>query len=192
VEALFETDQGQVGRPVEANDLFYVFRALERIPARTKSLDEAREQVKGELRNEKAQALAAATAEEWRTAVNTGGDLAELAGKLGLSTTTTAPFTRANLPAALRPYGDATKVFDLPEGESAVTLSGPDGIAVIDRLEAIPPDEAGLAGAREQIERRLLAAKHQLAMEVLIQNLQQEAKIRYNDRVLTQVLASNR
>ncbi|MGD2063468.1 MAG: SurA N-terminal domain-containing protein [Nitrospirota bacterium] len=192
VEALFETGEGQVGRPVEADDLFYVFRAVERIPARTKSLEEARVQVENDLRAEKAQALAASTAEEWRTALDSGGDLAELAGELGLSTTTTAPFTRANLPAALRAYGNATTVFELPEGRSAITLTGAGGVAVIHRLEIIPPDEAGLADARDPIERRLLAAKHQLAMEVLVTSLQQEAKIRYNDKVLTQVLAASR
>lgn len=192
VEALFETGQGQVGRPVEAGDVFYVFRAVERIPARTESLDEARAQVESDLRSEKAQALATATAEEWRAALDAGGDLAKLAGEIGLSTTTTAPFTRANLPAALRAYGDATEVFDLPEGRSAITLSGAGGAAVMHRLEVIPPDEAGLAGAQEQIERHLLAAKHQLTMEVLVTNLQQEAKIRFNDKVLTQVLAASR
>jgi peptidyl-prolyl cis-trans isomerase D len=192
VEALFETSQGQVGRPVEADDLFYVFRAVERIPARTKALDEARDEVESDLRKEKAQALATKTADEWCAALDAGGDLATLAGELELTTTTTAPFKRSNLPAALRAYGNAADIFELPDNHSAIALDGAGAVAVVHRLEVIPPDETGLAAAREQIERTLLAAKHQLAMEVLVTDLHEAAKIRYNDKVLSQVLASNR
>jgi len=192
VEALFETPEGQVGRPVEADDRFYVFRAVQRIAARTESLDEARSEVESDLRGDKAKALAATTGEQWRVALDGGGDLAQLAGELGLATVTSAPFTRANPPGALRSYGDVTPIFDLPAGRSALTLTGAEGVAVVQRLELIPPDAAGMASARQEIERRLLAAKHQLAMEVLLTHLQDEAKVRLNDKVLAQILASAR
>jgi len=192
VEALFETPEGQVGRPVEADDRFYVFRALQRIAVRPESLDEARAAVESDLRGEKAKALAETTAEQWRVALDGGGDLAKLAGELGLATVTSAPFTRANPPGALRSYGDVTAIFDLPADRAALTLTGAEGVAVVQRLELIPPDTAGLASARREIEQRLLAAKHQLAMEVLLTHLQEEAKVRLNDKVLAQILASAR
>jgi peptidyl-prolyl cis-trans isomerase D len=192
VEALFETLEGQVGRPVEADDRFYVFRAVQRIPARTESLDEARSRVERDLRGEKAKALAETTSERWLIALDGGGDLAQLAGGLGLATVTSAPFTRANPPGALRSYGDVTPLFDLPADRAALTLNGAEGVAVVHRLDLIPPDPAGMASARGEIERRLLAVKHQLAMEVLLTHLQEEAKVRLNDKVLAQILASAR
>jgi len=192
VEALFETPEGQVGRPVEADDRFYVFRAVQRIAARPESLDEARSQVESDLRGDKAKALAETTAEQWRVALDGGGDLAQLAGELGLATVTSAPFTRANPPGALHSYGDVTPLFDLPSDRTALTLTGADGVAVVQRLELIPPDVAGMASARQAIERRLLADKHQLAMEVLLAHLQEEAKVRLNDTVLDRILASSR
>lgn len=187
VEALFETPAGQVGRPVEAGELFYVFRSLERIPARPQTLEEARDQVEAHLRQERASELAREVAVAWKTAVEQGEKLEQLAAEYDLSVDLPAPFTRATPPPALATYGDLRSLFRSGSGD-VTTLDGVSGVAVVHILEKVAPDAAALEGARDGIEQQLLAAKRQLAMTVLLNNLREKAKVRLNEPVLVQVL----
>jgi len=188
MEAAMAIATGEVSPPVEADGLFYVVRTTERIPARPKSLAEAKAAVRADLVKERAQALAGETAATWQKAIDGGAALADLAKGLGVKVAEPAPFTRAQPPAPLAAFGDVRKAFDLPKDRSALLLQGAQGAAVVEVAKHIAPDPAGLAAASEKIRNQLLTAKHQLAMEVLTARLREEAQVKMNQKVVARIL----
>jgi len=190
MEAAMAIAAGEVAPPVEAGGLFYVVRTTERIPARPKSLEEAKEAVRADLLKERAVALADDTAHQWTEAIDGGTALAKLAKGLGVTVVEPDPFTRAQPPAPLAAFGDVRKAFDLPKDHSALLLQGPKGTAVVEVAKHIAPDPAGLEAAKEKIRNQLLTAKHQLAMEVLTARLREEAQVKLNQKVVARILGS--
>ncbi len=188
VEAAFANAKGEVAPPVEADGVFYLVRTLERIPARPKSLEEAKEAVRADLVRERAEALAHDTAEAWRAAVDGGKSLKEVAKELGVAVVEPPPFTRASPPAALARFGDVRRAFDLPEGHSALLLEGKGAVAVVEVEKRIAPDPAGLEKRKEALRQRLLAAKHDLAMNALTAYLRQESQVKLNPKVVARIL----
>ncbi len=190
MEAAMAIATGEVAPPVEADGLFYVVRTTERIPARPKSLEEAKEAVRTDLVKERAQALTNETAATWQKAIDGGASLAKLAKGLGVTVIKPAPFTRAQAPAALAALGDVRKAFNLPQDRSAMLLHGPQEVAVVEVTKHIAPDPAGLKAAKEKIRNQLLTAKLQLAMEVLTARLREEAQVKMNQKVVARILGS--
>lgn len=190
VEAAMATAAGSVAPPVEADGLFYVVRTTERIEARPKSLEEAKEAVRADLIQERATALADETARRWVEAINNGTALTTLAKGLGVEVAEPAPFTHNQPPASLAAFGNLREMFDLPKDRSALLLQGPRGSAVVEVAKHIAPDAAGLEAAKEQLRNQLLTAKHQLAMEVVTARLQEEAQVKLNQKVVARILGS--
>jgi peptidyl-prolyl cis-trans isomerase D len=151
----FNTDQGQTSRMNETKDNGYFVVHVDSVKASViKPLAEVEERAKSLFLAEKRNAAAEAEARAISSAVAPGKSLAALAADKQLTVTTTPAVTRRGSPQASLPSSLVAKMFDLKQGESAVS-GGPDGwyVVQLQTIEAADPaaDAAALGQVTDQI-----------------------------------------
>ncbi len=146
----------------------YVVRADKVTPARTPSLDEAKERVVAAWTEVERRKVAVTRAKEIADRANAVAELAALARTVRAEVKTSQPITRLQSDAASGLVGPlVTKLFELELGKSAAVTTD-DGAAVVRLREIIPADPATATAEAEKLGKELdTAAANDLASQLV-------------------------
>jgi peptidyl-prolyl cis-trans isomerase D len=190
-KAALALQKGQVSEPVRSASGWHIVQAEEIVPAKTVSLDDARETIARELLvKERAQTLAREKAQAALAAAKGGHLAAVKIGSLTVSPEDTGPFTRASaiVPKIGPVDGLLADAFAGKAGQALPrvydTPAGP-VVAVVKSRET--PDPKAYAAQREAIETRLRNRKEMQVQQAWVKELRAGAKIETNPQLLAGV-----
>lgn len=166
-------------------------------PAHQGSFDEVKTDVRNKATQDKLQKVVAAKADELVAKTQSmGGDLEKAAKAMGLTTKTSNDVTRSD---AIEGAGTASGIADIftkPVGSIVGPANVPGGKLVAKVLTATPADPAGLAAQRQKIVDDLHQQKARdratMFQQGLRQSLTASGKLKVNQNVIDQILASYR
>jgi peptidyl-prolyl cis-trans isomerase D len=179
-ETAFGLAAGGVSPPVKAPAGFVVLKSIEAIPAGVPPLAEIKDKVAAAVKRNKADAAALEKARQIAGEAK-GGDLTAAAKKAGATAGETPRFSRAK-PAERLPGDALLAALQTPTGGVTAPVKTPQGYYVLKVLERVPPDPAGLAGARDELLREVLAQKQSLAWEAWVAGARAGAKVEISAR----------
>jgi peptidyl-prolyl cis-trans isomerase D len=183
-KSAFATPPGQVGPVVQAGDSLIVFRVREKIPTHVPELKEIRDKVIEAIRDEQGTAKARERAEALRKTVAEKKSIDEVAAAEKLTVEETGPFTRSGdyVPRIGSAPGLKKEAFALtkenPVCAQAYVL-GNDAY-VVALKEHDPADMSAFDAKKAEFVKRNADAQRQAALEALLKELKQRAKIQIN------------
>jgi peptidyl-prolyl cis-trans isomerase D len=154
--AAFRLKQGETGGVGETKaGNVYVARADKVTPARTPSLDEARDRVVAAWTEAERRKIAVTRATEIADRANAVAELSALARTVRSEVKTSKAITRAQSDPAVGLQGPlVTKLFELEPGKSAAVTTD-DGAAVVRLREIVPADPAAQTAEVEKLGKEL-------------------------------------
>lgn len=179
-EAAFTLAAGGVSSPVKAPAGFVVLKNVEAIAAGVPPLAEIKDKVAAAVKRGKADAAALEKARQIAAEAKTG-DVTGAAKKAGATAGETPRFSRAK-PAERLPGDAMLAALQTPTGGVTAPVKTPQGYYVLKVLERVAPDPAGLAGARAELLREVLAQKQSLAWEAWVAGARVSAKVEISSR----------
>lgn len=188
VKSAFATPVGQVGPVITAGDALILFRVREKIPSRVPDLKEVHDKVQAGLLAEQGAAKARERAEAVLKLATEKKALDEVAVAEKLTVESTGTFTRTG--DYVPHIGSAPELkhaaFALskerPVGPQVFTVSG--DAYVIFLKERIAADPGEFDKKKDELVKRHLDDQHQSAIEALLQQLKQHARIKVNSGAL--------
>jgi len=180
-EAAFGLTVGGVSAPVKTPTGIVLLKSVQAIPAGVPPLEEIKAKVADAVKRQKAEAVAAERARQL-AADAAAGDFAAAARKAGAVTGQTPRFSRAK-PAEKLPGDAQVAGLETPAGRVTAPVRTQQGYYVLNVLERVAPDTAGLAAEREKILRELLNRKQSLAWESWLSVARQGATIDVSGRL---------
>ncbi|MBI5886429.1 MAG: SurA N-terminal domain-containing protein [Deltaproteobacteria bacterium] len=184
----FSLRQGEVSRPLQSNQAFYLIKAIERIDPAAQDFAKAAPVIRNALKARKADEQASRAAEELLKKAVEKKDLATVARDAGLKVEQTGPFSMQQ--GVIKKPGyfvkDKPKFFeatkDAPFYPEVVKVK--DGYAVFKLRDVKDANIAGLEKVKAELEKNLLAKKQNDALEKWIKGLREKAKIQiHQDRL---------
>jgi peptidyl-prolyl cis-trans isomerase D len=142
-DAIFRLQEGQTSLPIQTDRGYVVLSVKTIIPAHQGTLDEVRDKVIADYKQEKAVQLARSEAEELSKRVKAGEKLDTVAKSLGLTPKTSDPFSQAGSISGVGSGKELAAAFQLKTGDVAAPLSlGPNWLVyqVADKEEPNPED----------------------------------------------------
>jgi peptidyl-prolyl cis-trans isomerase D len=188
MDAIFTLQPGRVSAPLKVPDGVAIVKLAVVEPAQRPDdvkLAEVREQVMQAVRREKGVAAAEAKARQAADAWRAGQDPRELAKKDALTFGEAPAFSRAE-PLADRELGGVIgpAALTLPEAAVSAPLRGPKGFYLVKVVGREPPDPAGFAAARVELERELLSSKRAHLWQAWLTALRAGATVDINRTLL--------
>ncbi|OGL12308.1 MAG: hypothetical protein A3I17_10925 [Candidatus Rokubacteria bacterium RIFCSPLOWO2_02_FULL_72_37] len=180
-EAAFALTVGGVSASVKTPTGIVLLKSVQAIPAGVPPLEEIKAKVADAVKRQKAEAVAAERARQL-AADAAAGDFAAAARKAGAVTGQTPRFSRAK-PAEKLPGDAQVAGLETPAGRVTAPVRTQQGYYVLNVLERVAPDTAGLAAEREKILRELLNRKQSLAWESWLSVARQGATIDVSGRL---------
>ena len=188
-KSAFATPARQVGPVAQVGDVLVLFRVREKIPSRIPPLEEIRDKVLAEIRDEQATAKAREHAEALRKIAAEKKSLEEIAAAERISIEETGPFTRlgdyvpriGSAPELKHDAFALTK--DAPVASQAYVVGGDAYVAML--KEHAPADLAEFDKKKDELVKRHLEDERQAAMDALLNQLKRRANIQVNRSVLT-------
>jgi peptidyl-prolyl cis-trans isomerase D len=175
-DELFRLRQGDLSLPIRT-DRGYVVMALQQIlPTHQGTLDEVREKVVSDLKQQKAVQLAQSKAAELARRVKGDEKFDSAAKALGLDPKTSEPFAQSGSVTGLGSGKQLAAAFSLKTGQIGAPLTLGENWVV---YEVVEKDEANMADLEKQkktITDTLLQAKRNLAFEAFHTALEERMK----------------
>ncbi len=195
-KAALALEKGQISEPVRSASGWHLLQVEEVVPAKTVSLDDARETIARELLvKERAQALAREKAQAALAAAKAGRLAAVQVGAAKFAPEDTGPFTRGtpSIPKIGVVEGLLADAFAAKAGQALPrvydTPAGP-VVAVVKTREV--PDPKVYAAQREAIETRLRNRKEMQVQQAWVTELRAKAKIETTPQLLAAVSRGGR
>jgi peptidyl-prolyl cis-trans isomerase D len=181
-DEIFRLRQGDLSLPLRTDRGYVVLSLQQSLSAHQGTLEEVREKVVSEFKQQQANALAKTKAEDLEKRVKAGEKFAAAAKALGLDAKTSDPFARNGSVANLGSGKQLAPAFALKVGQVGPALNLGSNWAVyqvVDRQEANPAD---LDKQKKEITDTLLKQKRELAFSAfqtsLNDRLKQEGKLK--------------
>lgn len=190
VREAFETDIGVENPPLSIGAAGFLFYEVEGItPARDRALDEVRDRVVADWKQQEAATRLAARAEELRKQVADGKPLAEVAEELDLELQTKRGLRRESDDVDLGRAG-ASAAFGVAQGEAGLVAGPQDGAQILFRVtEVFAPASAGPEAVPEQTQEALASGLADDLLDQLVARLQAQYGVTVNRTAINQALS---
>jgi peptidyl-prolyl cis-trans isomerase D len=181
-DEIFHLRQGDLSLPLRTDRGYVVLSLLQSLPAHQGTLEEVRDKVVSEFKQQKANELARTKAEELEKRVKAGEKFAAAAKALGLDPKTSDPFARSGSVANLGSGKQLAPAFALKVGQVGPALSLGSNWAVYQVVERQDANPADFDKQKKEITDALLKQKRELAFSAfqtsLNDRLKQEGKLK--------------
>jgi len=173
---------GELSLPIHTDRGFVVLSLKEVIPAHQGSLDEVRDKLIADLKQQKSVQLAQTSADELAKRVKAGEKFAPVAKALGLDPKTSDPFARSGTIPSVASGKQLSAAFFLKPGDVGGPSSIGENTIVYQIVEKTEPDPAEFDKQKKTITDNLLQQKRNLAFDAfrasLEERLKQEGKLK--------------
>ena len=181
-EEISRLRQGELSLPLHTDRGFVVLSLKEVIPAHQGSLDEVRDKLIADLKQQKSVQLAQTSADELAKRVKAGEKFAPVAKALGLDPKTSDPFARSGTIPSVASGKQLSAAFFLKPGDVGGPSSIGENTIVYQVVEKTEPDPAEFDKQKKTITDNLLQQKRNLAFDAfrasLEERLKQEGKLK--------------
>jgi len=181
-EEISRLRQGELSLPLHTDRGFVVLSLKEVIPAHQGSLDEVRDKLIADLKQQKSVQLAQTSADELAKRVKAGEKFAPTAKALGLDPKTSDPFARSGTIPSVASGKQLSAAFFLKPGDVGGPSSIGENTIVYQIVEKTEPDPAEFDKQKKTITDNLLQQKRNLAFDAfrasLEERLKQEGKLK--------------
>ncbi|MBO6716596.1 MAG: SurA N-terminal domain-containing protein [Rhizobiaceae bacterium] len=186
----FESDVGVENPPVNIGSSGFVFYEVEGItPARDRTLDEVRDQVVADWRDDTLARALAERASALHKQLEDGRPFSEIAAELELELKTRRGLKRDSEDIDIGNAGVAA-AFGVPRGGTGVVRGPSDGTQVIFRVtEVFEPVGAGPDAVPEQTRNALASGLADDLLDQLVAKLQTQYEVRVNQSAINQALS---
>ncbi len=156
----FSMKADEISEPVRTRFGWHIIKVEKVNPAKTLSLDEAREDIQKTLKTERSKNLAYNEAEVVYDATFEGQNLAEIVQKRNLKILTTGPFTQKNPPKEIKNAAQfASVAFNLPIDEVSNIQEFADGYYLIEVVEKVPSKIPELEAVADKVKKDVIKEK---------------------------------
>jgi len=173
---------GELSLPIHTDRGFVVLSLKEVIPAHQGSLDEVRDKLIADLKQQKSVQLAQTSADELAKRVKAGEKFAPTAKALGLDPKTSDPFARSGTIPSVASGKQLSAAFFLKPGDVGGPSSIGENTIVYQIVDKTEPDPAEFDKQKKTITDNLLQQKRNLAFDAfrasLEERLKQEGKLK--------------
>jgi peptidyl-prolyl cis-trans isomerase D len=181
-DEIFKLRQGDLSLPLRTDRGYVVLSLRQSLPAHQGTLEEVRDKVVADLKQQKANEFARTKANELATRVKAGEKFAAAAKALGLDPKTSEPFARNGSVANLGSGKQLAPAFTLKVGQIAPPLSLGSSWAVYQVVDRQEPNPADFEKQKKELTDTLLKQKRDLAFNAfqttLNDRLKQEGKLK--------------
>jgi peptidyl-prolyl cis-trans isomerase D len=181
-DEIFHLRQGDLSLPLRTDRGYVVLSIRQSLPAHQGTLEEVRDKVVAELKQQKADELAKAKAQELEKRVKSGEKFAAAAKALALDPKTSDPFARNGSVANLGSGKQLAAAFSLKVGQVGAPLAMGSNWAVYQVAERQEANPADFEKQKKEITDTLLKQKRDLAFSAfqtsLNDRLKQEGKLK--------------
>lgn len=186
----FETDIGVENPPIAIGASGFLFYEVEGItPARERTLDEVRDRVVADWKQQEAATRLATKAEELRKQVADGKPFAEVAGELDLELQTKRGLRREADDVDLGRAG-ASAAFGVAQGGTGLVAASQDGAQILFRVtEVFAPASAGPEAVPDQTQAALASGMADDLLDQLVARLQAQYGVTVNRTAINQALS---
>ncbi len=173
---LFRLRQGDLSLPIRTDRGYVVISLQQILPTHQGTLDEVRDKVVAELKQQKATQLAQSKAAELARRVKGGEKFDTTAKALGLDPKTSEPFAQSGSVTGLGSGKQLAAAFSLKTGEVGAPLTLGDSWVVYQVVEKDDANPADLEKQKKTITDTLLQTKRNLAFEAFHTALEEKMK----------------
>jgi len=179
-EAAFTLSPGEISQVVEIPGAFYILQLLEKKEPYIPSLEEAKEQVKGKIIDEKTAELAAKKANELVAELKGGTSWESLLEKYQLTPTKPEPFNRRWFMTDLAEKSEEAvrTAFSLEVGQVSDPIKTPEGMIILRVVEKLGIDEKKFQEEKETLRESLLQQKRNVIYRGFVDELRKKANIK--------------
>jgi peptidyl-prolyl cis-trans isomerase D len=181
-DEIFHLRQGDLSLPLRTDRGYVVLSLRQSLPAHQGNLEEVRDKVVTDLKQQKANELAQTKAQELEKRVKAGEKFAAAAKALGLDPKTSDPFARNGSVANLGSGKQLAPAFSLKVGQVGAPLSIGSSWAIYQLAERQEANPADFEKQKKEITDSLLKEKRDLAFSAfqtsLNDRLKQEGKLK--------------
>ncbi len=176
-EASFALDPGQISDLVETQFGVHIIKLEEKTEARTKPLDEVRDEVRGAVQKRESRKVTLRTVEQAFEKLIDGASFADVGSEFGVEVQESAPFGRSELIPGL---GYQPKVaeaaFALAKSEISEIMNLDNGYVIFQVTERIASRIPPLADVRDKVEAALREARSSEAAKAKAETLLAEIR----------------
>jgi peptidyl-prolyl cis-trans isomerase D len=192
VAAAFETDVGIENDPIRSSLSSYVWYDVTAVTAaRDRELSEVRDEVVADWKKDQLDKKLTATADDARTRLASGEDVAKLAAELGVEVKTAEAVKRNTQPDESLSAAAIQAAFGGPKGTAAVATGVPDQskIVLVVTDAMVPPYVSGMPDM-VQSQQQLSGQIANDLLQQYIAQLQDRLGVRVNQTVLQQLIGT--